>query len=261
MKNFRSLILLLSMFVGAVPAQAQSDSTSKPATQGTPVKIGIGVTFGAAAQSFLIQGSYTFYSPSGSNYYYSFYRYAPVFSVLVPIQIGNTLRIEPEIGFASNTTENKYSAGTSGFPPYPYPPQSSKQTDTDFRIGLGGFYVFGQGQSLRPYLGGRVSLVSFNSFVESTIFSTTYSPTGQPIYSTSIQTVRFNAIGWSVAAAVGGDYFFAENFSLGGEIQFGYAALGNPKVEFTPASSVPTTTEYTQSQWQTRGFVAVRFYF
>lgn len=125
-------------------------------------------------------------------------------SVYLPITL-SSLRIEPEVSFlrASSSTE-------SG--------DFETSTTSTAVVLASGVFAGQQRGNTYLYYGGRLG-VSFSSTTEESSFGND---------SNEETTSRTN---FFVGPAVGGEYFFSDHFSLGGEAQLRYLSIGEPQTD------------------------------
>lgn len=138
-------------------------------------------------------------------------------SIYVPITF-ESFRLEPQFGIARSSEE-------SG---------DIESSATVFELGSGIFGLAGENSTLL-YYGGRIGILRFSSSVE-----------GGPVDVESSSTNIF------LGPAAGAEHFFGEDFSLGGEAQLMYTALGEDEDEDEDASS---------SVLRTRALFFVRMHF
>lgn len=182
-----------AVLVLATTANAQSTSDG--------AKIGIGVSISPLASLFSTDTG-LLSVPGGT------------FAFYVPINIGETIKVEPELGFF----RYKVSQG------------DNESSETQWRLGTGLFYVFAERESLRPYLGPRVGIVSTSDKVN-----------GEG----DTQTDFF------VGLALGAEYYFSSHFTLGGEFQFNYVNFGSPE----------GIDDLSRNLFSSNGLIFVRWYF
>lgn len=199
-RNAVILLVVISFFVvGQVQAQPESGW-------------GIGISVVDIHQIF------EFGASEGSAYNHS---------IIVPIVMSQSFRLEPEIGFynGKNTWEL----------------QGNKEeyTATQYRFGLG---IFPQSamKSSTIYYGARIGYLSLKLKEEETFGGVT-------------QTDEYSTSGFFIAPAVGGEYFFSNSFSLGAEAQVMYASLSS-EIEGSDVDISDTLIS-------TRGLVFIRFFF
>jgi len=146
----------------------------------------------------------------------------------VPIQIGSSLRFEPELGIFRAHAESSSNGSTS------------KYTESLMRYGLAAHYLFGGSESFRPYVGPRFGFIRQSSDQEFT-------------GSTPTESKRTDSY---FGLALGGEYWFTPHFSLGGEVQVNRISIGDEEVTNQPAP----TGSYDASIISSNGVVAVKFY-
>ena len=198
-------VVLVGLFAFLVPELAC-------AQQGTRrVGIGVAIANGFESSSFGISNERT----------------VPVF--LVPIQVTNTFRIEPEIG----TCRVRRQQG-------PF-----EESVKGIEVGLGVFPQMLQ-QNFRLYYGVRLGYTRIVR--EDPFFGDT-------------RTLTLN--GFFVAPAVGGEYLFSDRFSLGAEAQFRHTSVKGenvvPGLSFPDGS--PASERIERSVSATRVLFISRFYF
>ncbi|MEP0547731.1 MAG: outer membrane beta-barrel protein [Rhodothermales bacterium] len=142
-------------------------------------------------------------------------------TLLVPINVGTSFRIEPEIGFGRAS-----SGGGDG---------DFSQTSTQFRTGVGLMKLLSDG-SFVFYAGGRLQYTRSTEKDES--------PFGDDEFSRSVL---------GIGPVVGGEHYFSSRFSLGGEAGFLYQSYG--------LESDGEDLDLDLSSINTIGSVFVRFYF
>ena len=168
--------------------------------QGDGAKIGIGVSISPLSSLALTDGGVTV--PGGA------------FAFYVPINIGENFKVEPELGFF------RYKASQG----------DNESTDTQWRFGTGLFYVFSERESLRPYVGPRLGIVSTSEKFND---------------ESDTQTDFF------VGLALGAEYYFSSHFTLGGEFQFSYVNIGSPE----------GADDLSRNLFGSNGLIFVRWYF
>ena len=144
-------------------------------------------------------------------------------TITIPIDVSPSFRLEPELGFGSSTDER--TSGSSTF----------EQSSISWKIGVG---LFGlkKYDIFTLYYGGRVGYLTQTLTEED--------GTNEDEMGTS---------GFYLAPAIGGEHYFSDHFSLGGEAQFVYTSV---------------TTEPKDGNWEqnlsvinTRVLVFIRFFF
>lgn len=147
---------------------------------------------------------------------------------LVPIRVTPRTTIEPEIGFT------RFSASAPGGGGAP----ASESSFSNTRIGVGILGAMGSDGPLSPYFGVRVVRLTVSLETRSGTFSSSSETTG-----------------WTMAGVVGGQHFFTDAFSLGGEIQLARTAFGEP--ETTGGGGFPGEK---QTFTGTNGIVTIRWF-
>jgi opacity protein-like surface antigen len=151
----------------------------------------------------------------------------------LPLLIGPRLRIEPELGFTRVSSRNESPDGAF----------SSRTSSTLLRYGLGVGAVIIQEGGFRSHTGIRFGLSRFSQNVSVT----------SPFGSSETGSKRTDSY---FGVALGGEYFLARRFSLGGEFQLTRMSLGDVEVEGLPPGSGVTDS----TVWSTNGLIAVRFH-
>ena len=149
----------------------------------------------------------------------------------IPVLINPQFRIEPTFSFVQDSQTT--SVGDS----------SSSLTTTQIGASLGAFYNWRPSKTSNThcYVGLRAGILRDTS--ETTVGGTT------------AESVRQDII---AGPALGGEYFFAKTFSIGGEVQINYTKIGDTEV--TAGGS--TSTETADSDGiSTDTLMAVRWYF
>ncbi len=129
-------------------------------------------------------------------------------SVYVPVIIQGRYKIEPGIGFFRY--KRSWVQGD----------RFSETKTTLWHLGLGLLYMFAPGRSLRPYVGPRV----------------TYSKWSEKEELDSSES-KISSSDWIIGLVTGGEYFFSDHFTLGGELQLNYIALGQASRDGFPDDS------------------------
>jgi hypothetical protein len=199
MKSKLSLPLLAALLLAA-PAQAQPEGT----------KFGIGVS--------LIQ------SVIAPDFEELQFGTVALSNIYVPIIIGSSFKLEPEIGFYRLSEEEDTFEGTL----------------TQWRFGLGAFYYLPAAASVRVYVGPRVGLQLTSLSAEEDV------------------DLEFGETDFVFGLALGGEYFFSDHFSLGGEVQLNYVSLGEPDVE---VDGVDQDFDLSRNFISNNGLILMRWYF
>ena len=146
----------------------------------------------------------------------------------LPIRLGESLRLEPELGIFRASSD----ASGTGF--------TGSSTGTLLRLGAALHYFLGQPGPFRPYVGAQAGLIRQSSKTESS---------GSPTYETKRTDNYFGLV-------FGGEYWLAPRFSLGAEVQINRIGVGDEDVTPPPPSSFTVESSYIS----TNGVIAVRFY-
>jgi hypothetical protein len=143
----------------------------------------------------------------------------------VPVLIMPSIRVEPEFGLL------KYSTSLSGV--------DEKYTVMFFGAGIFLTQWYGQ---VELHLGGRVNWLLGRYHHENG-------------WEYTVTRIDFT---WG--PAIGGEYFFTKNLSLGGEVQFNFVKIGNSKTD-PEVNAADNVEEAEQSPMRTKPLVFVRWYF
>ncbi|MBN2031427.1 hypothetical protein JW824_14430 [bacterium] len=109
-------------------------------------------------------------------------------NIYIPINIGKSFRLEPQLGFDSYLEDGQYSKSRTSY----------------FQLGVGVFTILSRNKTIL-YFGGRLCFL---------LSSQTYTRKITGI------TNKESDIGFLfIAPAIGGEYFVCEELSLGGEMQ------------------------------------------
>jgi hypothetical protein len=152
-------------------------------------------------------------------------------SIFLPINVSSKLRIEPEIGFFTVTSEDKT------------PTQNEKNKDysDQFHFGIGIFSLKNL-VSYHLYYGARLGYIHFSSYNENDM--------GYTIRDES------SSSGFFIAPTMGGEYLFNNHFSLGGEVQVRFTSLSGEE-----KNDMNIVTDLSSSSISTRALVLIRCYF
>lgn len=180
----------------------------------------------------------------------------PVF--LVPIDVSSWLRIEPEIGYSRASLSQTTTAPTFILsPPAGVIPvtstTTSTQTTTATAVGTGIFFAQTRDR-VRFHYGARVGYARTSNDGDSATV------TGSR---TSSSTSSTKLTGYFVGPAIGGEFFLADRFSLGAELEVRYTSLdGTQSLSVVPAPTpiVPPAVSASASVVQTRAAVVARLY-
>ncbi len=229
--QFATVSILLGV---AAPAAAQSASSSEAAFH---------VGFGASIST--VTGTV-----------------APL--LLVPVDVGSHLRVEPEVGYTRTTNEQTIQTTPPTLPvPIPVPivtNTTSKQVTAVPSIGTGVFFAQSR-EKIRLHYGARFGYARTSTEFTSVSRTTTAA--------TSTTNTTAKQTGYFVGPALGGEYFLGERFSLGAELHVRYTSTdGRQQTVIVPLTPPPpnlivppppqTTTSVTTIQ--TRASVVARVY-
>jgi hypothetical protein len=187
-----------------------------------PRMFGIGVSLNPSSLISISEEVQPFFLPIGfTNFYF-------------PINVSRNFRVEPEGGIftisASNVSIDPFigrSASSSSF----------------LRLGLGLFYVMPLQSAFNAYIGPRIGMLSQSS---------TRTSTGSDDRKMSERDLF-------LGGAAGGEYFFSQHFSLGGEAQINYISFGQP--ETTEGGTPLTSGTLSRNMVTNNALVFARWYF
>ena len=145
--------------------------------------------------------------------------------IYLSINASDQIKVEPQLGLFRYSQE------------YEQDQFRSKETVTVWRLGTGVFYRIPATESLSAYVGPRF-LILWNT--RSAEFN------GD---SNDVKRTDF-----AIGAALGGEYFFSGHFSLGGELQVNYVAIGEP-------DSLDDSVDLSTSLISNNGVIFLRWYF
>ena len=148
----------------------------------------------------------------------------PDFGVLLPINVGPHLRLEPFVDFFAGRVD------------FPVTSDTAWQSSTE--IGLGLLYVAAPQERLAVYFGPRLGYLH-----------------GSTKVSGSVGQTSTTSKGWFVAGAIGGEYSMVPRFSMGAEakVQFNHtSASSNGSLDIGPSLFARS--------WFSSGALVVRFY-
>jgi hypothetical protein len=203
---------ILTLGLVARPATAQAPDAK------SGVKIGLGVFLNPSAILGDGGGLDGLFLPIGLG------------NFTVPVLLGSRVRLEPEFGFVSVSSEFTPAGGAETF----------SVSQSVWRYGLNAHVVILERGDLRPYAGLRVGWMRYSS--------------RQTTTTDEFETSRGDTY---YGLAVGGEYFVSPFFSLGGEIQVNRVSLGDE--ETTPTPPFPSGDSDTRF-WSTNGLVGLRLY-
>jgi hypothetical protein len=147
-------------------------------------------------------------------------------SIYIPIRIAPNIRVEPEIGFFRYSVESV-----------------TDQTFTLLLYGAGVFFL------------QNIGAVDLSWGVRFNLMNETYHVSGAGVD----QTVKRKDTIYG--PALGGEYFFTPNLSLGGEVQFNLMTLGELKFEGDGANAGEDNEKVKSKIMRTKPLVFVRWYF
>lgn len=162
-------------------------------------------------------------------------------TLYVPVQVGEYVRIEPEVSFA--TSSDRKDIMEFGVL------REVEFVQTILRMGAGVFYTWRVDSTFRVLLGGRAGILS--SFWERN-----YYQNGQFIRDGGDGEGRGSLY---YAFGAGTEYYFSRHASIGAEFMLHHQTVGIPQYRYgvTP----PPPTNYHFSSWTTQALVSLRFYF
>lgn len=198
------MLTALTCLVITIPVNAQES------TAGGFPRVGVGVAI--ADFRSVLPRLYMFTSTVSPSVY------------TVPIDVSEKLRIEPEIGYYSQTYES----------------EDTEIARTGKYLALGIFPMIRK-EAYNLYFGVRIGITS-----------TTYSYEAQLGYTT--QRIKESMSGYSITPAIGGEYLISNNFSVGGEAQLN---LSSSKGDHEDEGGKYTVSD---SVTKTRALLFVRFY-
>ncbi len=166
-----------------------------------------------------LEQSYSFIYDQGVNY-------LPIGlgNIYFPINISKNFRIEPDIGIFS----------------YDYDSDDNQKNTNQFRFGVGFHYVKDYG-SIKILFGARVG--SIFDFV-----------TYENKYRKNTEKYKTTVLILFGGPSIGGEYYFANRFSLGAEAQLNYISLGEYEDDGDKVDATRTIIS-------TRALILLRFYF
>jgi hypothetical protein len=145
-------------------------------------------------------------------------------NIYVPILIRSKFRIEPELGW--------FRSSQSG--------DITEYSFTSFRYGLGIFSAT-QKQKMHLYYGLRLGINRTSISYKSAEFFLSNEGTSKTDF--------------FIGPSLGGEYFFSDHFTLGGEAQLNYISIGQFDGDRSPSNEV------SESAWATRTLLFLRWYF
>lgn len=187
-------------------------------------------------------------------------------ALLVPIDIGSRLRVEPELSITRSSSTQQSNVVPLVVAGIPVGSSSLMQelTLTGVTAGAGVFFAPSHDKIKMQY-----------GFKVGYSHTSTKSTTSFPGATTTTSDTHLS--GYFIGPAIGGEYFLADRFSLGAELQARYTSLDGTQQSTpiifqstvviggvpTPSTSiVPSpTTNTSQSSFATRASVVARLYF
>lgn len=120
-------------------------------------------------------------------------------NIYIPIHLGKSYRLEPQLGFSYYSRYRTYSK------------ENEKSTLSSFQLGIGFFHMRWRNQPIL-YYGGRLGL----------IYS---SETSKYTHVWNIDIDKESGFGFFFAPTIGGEYFVREKLSLGCEVQLKWSFI------------------------------------
>ena len=151
---------------------------------------------------------------------------------LIPMRFSPKFTLEAEIG----VTRFESSSGGSGGAPL------TENSSSNTRFGLGFLGDFGSQGPLKPYIGLRIVRLGVTQE-----------------FSSGTSNLTTTSRGWTFAGVVGGQHFFSDVFSLGGEVQLSRSSFGEPEVSGSPAPG-PGFGNDKSSFFGTNGLITLRWF-
>lgn len=156
---------------------------------------------------------------------------SPANKLIITINPTQNFRIEPEIGFRTSKDKETEAKGSAVF------------------LGVGAFGMYQKG-NLNIYAGGRIEL----GFVSSEYVYTSGSSSSGSKRTTDIKRTMFGP-------ALGGEYFFADNFSFGGELSIYYMVWKRTVTPSNSNSNYENDNNDENSGFSSNTGLFARFYF
>ena len=155
-------------------------------------------------------------------------------TILIPINLTSRFRLEPEVGgYRTSSTVTEFFGSAS---------LDRKRMNSLLRIGTGAFGLVTK-EKFTLYYGGRVAYLRYRQSSQTGSFPESFTYPSIPAF--------------SVAPTVGGEYFFSDYLSFGGEVQVTFISWSADSVPRTSAS-IPSSISGTQTS--THGALVLRFY-
>jgi hypothetical protein len=206
----------------AQPAAAAAAEVGAAHTDGFHMGLGAGI---GLVSPIIFDEDILFLGPSGG-------------SVLIPLDIAGVFRIEPDIGFFHYATNNE---------------DGDDHKSTGVRPNLGLFGMIELSKDAMLTLGLRLG-PQFVSSKSVTVISNPPDPD-------ETITVSRSRIDFLLSPAVGGEYYFSENFSLGAETQLNFVFVGDEDVERDPATGTTTDPDDTAFYTLSNALIYARVFF
>lgn len=149
-------------------------------------------------------------------------------SIYLPIRLNPGLKIEPEFGITRYTIDAP----------------DVDQTFSIMLIGAGAFFLM------------NVGPVDLSWGLRFAMLKESYDHDGLVDYTVTRNDMVYGP-------ALGGEYFFTRNFSLGGEVQFNYVKIGEIEIDGddAPTNGLAGDEKIKQSMLRTKPLIFVRWYF
>lgn len=222
MKNLSLIVILSFVLLSFSSLLYSQESTSEKQT----IKVGIGIS--SAFSTISIYQYPTFYSdqPQLNT------------AVSIPMIFSSVYKLEPYVSYTSINSERK----------------NDKQTTPDYNyefkghflsVGIGIFYVK-KIDKTNLHFGARGGYLNSYNEVKSTSFM-------------SDNYYEDKGSGFSITPIIGAEYFFSDNFSLGGEVHFEWSQLNIDEIDKYDGNE--SKYESKLKRLNTLGYIVVRFYF
>ena len=223
MKKINLVVVLFLFILGFSSALYSQESSADKQT----IKVGIGISSAFSSISLYQYPSLNYDQPQLNT------------AVSIPMIFSSVYKLEPYVSYTSVKSDTK-----NDNPNY-------TNYDYDFKghyisVGMGIFYVkeiektklhFGaRGGYLSTYTESKMTSLSYNSYHED------------------------KGSGFLITPIVGGEYFFTDYFSLGGEVHFEWSHLNIDQIDKYDNNNVEYYTS-TSNRLNTLGIIVVRFYF
>lgn len=153
-------------------------------------------------------------------------------SIYVPVDTGNSIRIEPFVRAYKSSSNTRYSSFSSDY------------EDSYIYYGVGIFGKSSINDNSNTYYGARIAYTASE-----------YESSDSDGYSS-----KSDLSGYEIAPTLGLEYYITEKFSVGAEAEWYYAKLDGDRKSISPFSGVSTSDEERESTG-TNTRVLVRFFF